>query len=66
MNKSLIGRCGLYCGICEVYRAYKDIGAQYIMSLREELAKQHKCQPEEVRCKGCQAIGVDGWAHEKE
>ncbi len=23
-DTNLIGRCGLYCGICEIYLAYKD------------------------------------------
>lgn len=61
LNKNLVGRCGLYCGICEIYRAYKDS-----KELQVELAKRHGCQPEEVRCEGCQAVDVYGWAYEKE
>ncbi len=61
VDKNLIGRCGLYCGICEIYRAYKDS-----KKLQEKLAKSHDCPPEEVRCEGCQAIDVCGWAREKE
>lgn len=61
MNKNLIGRCGLYCGICEIYRAYKDS-----KELQEALAKRHGCASEEVRCEGCQAIDIYGWSYEKE
>lgn len=61
VNKNLVGRCGLYCGSCEIYRAYKDS-----QELRERLAKKHKCLPEEVRCKGCRALGTYPWTYEKE
>jgi hypothetical protein len=61
LNKNLAGGCGLYCGICEIYRAYKDS-----KELREELAKRHNCQPEEVRCEGCKAIDVYGWKYDNE
>lgn len=61
VDKNIIGRCGLYCGICEIYRAYKDS-----KELRKELAKKHNCDPEKVRCEGYQAIDVYGWSLEKE
>ena len=67
MKQNLMGRCGLYCGVCEVYRAYKDS-----KELQKELAKKHNCLPQEVRCEGCQAIrriltvGVYGWSYDKE
>lgn len=61
MNKKLIGRCGLYCGICEIYRACKDS-----KKLQEELAKKYNCSPEEVRCEGCQALDIYGWSGDKE
>jgi len=61
VNKNLAGRCGLYCGICEIYRAYKDS-----KKLQQELAKKHNCSPDEVRCEGCQALDVYAWSYEKE
>lgn len=61
MNPNLTGRCGLYCGICEIYRAYKDSE-----ELQRELASKHDCSPQDVRCEGCQAIDVSGWSQEKE
>jgi hypothetical protein len=60
-NRDLIGRCGLYCGLCEIYRAYKDS-----RKLQEELAGKHNCKPEEVRCEGCQSIDLYGWSYEME
>lgn len=60
MNESLVGRCGLYCAICEVCRACRDS-----KRLQEELAARHRCLPEEVRCEGCQTIDRHGWSHEE-
>lgn len=25
-DEDLVGRCGLYCGVCTIYRAHKDDG----------------------------------------
>ncbi|MEW6684683.1 MAG: GNAT family N-acetyltransferase [Candidatus Edwardsbacteria bacterium] len=60
-RQNLVGRCGLYCGACEIYRAYKDSE-----KLREEIASKHHCLPEEVRCEGCQTLEISGWAYDKE
>jgi len=61
VNKNLVGRCGLYCGFCSIYRAYKDS-----KEFREEIAKKYNCSPEEVKCEGCRAIDVNGWSHEED
>lgn len=55
-----MGRCGLYCGVCRIYRAYMDSG-----KLREKLAEEFNCSPEEVRCEGCKKLGETGWDKEK-
>lgn len=60
ITKSLIGRCGLYCGACSIYRAYKDS-----RKLQETLARKHKCSVEEVRCEGCQVVLKKGWSGEE-
>jgi len=57
MKKNLIGRCGIYCGACEIYRAYKDNG-----KLLRAVAKKHNCLPGEVHCEGCRAVHIIGWA----
>ncbi len=52
-----MGRCGFYCGACEIHRAFKDSPP-----LRIELAKKYGCQPGEVHCEGCQVLNVGGWS----
>jgi len=56
---TLVGRCGLYCGACNIYRAYQD-GHQY----QEEVAAKFKCQPEQLRCEGCQALTEACWGYD--
>lgn len=56
VNKNFVGRCGLYCGTCLVYRAYKDSE-----QLRAKIAKEEDCRPEEIRCQGCQTVLINGW-----
>jgi hypothetical protein len=60
-DRSLVGRCGLFCGACGVYRAYKDGG-----EFRQRLADVFKCPPEKVRCEGCQALTPECWGNECE
>ncbi len=59
ISKNLVGRCGLYCGACGIYRAYKDDG-----ELLENLAKSFKCPPEKVRCEGCMALTPECWGYD--
>jgi len=59
--ENLVGRCGLYCGACTIYRAYKDRG-----KLLENVAKYNNCHPEEIHCQGCQTALRDGWSFENE
>ena len=40
----------MYCGACDVYRAYRDGGKKLL-----DLAKELNCAPGVVRCEGCQA-----------
>jgi len=57
MNDSnLVGRCGLYCGACDIYRAERD-GREYV----EKLAKGIGCGPDRIRCNGCADLGPDCW-----
>lgn len=60
VKKNLAGRCGIYCGICEIYRAYKDGGR-----LRLAVAKKYNCLPAEVRFEGCRAVHVIGWSRDE-
>jgi hypothetical protein len=56
-NTNLAGRCGMYCGACEIHRAYKDGGR-----MRQEVARKHNCLPGDVRCDGCRAVHIVGWS----
>ena len=58
-NRNLVGRCGLYCGACGIYRAYKDNG-----EFLERLAKHFKCLSEKVRCEGCMALTLESWGYD--
>jgi hypothetical protein len=55
-NHELVGRCGLYCGACIIYRAYVDTA-----ELRQRIAEREGCRPEDIRCKGCQKALSEGW-----
>ncbi len=59
VNTDLVGRCGLYCGACSIYRAYKDSG-----EYQQRVAKFLKCPPEKVRCEGCQALTPECWGND--
>lgn len=59
VNRNLVGRCGLYCGACAIYRAYKDNG-----EYQEILANHFKCPPEKVRCEGCMALTPECWGYD--
>ena len=61
VNKNLVGRCGLYCGACIIYRAYKDSE-----QLRQIIAERDGYKPEEIRCEGCQTVLTNGWDVESE
>lgn len=59
--KALVGRCGLYCGACVIYRAERDDPAW-----RRRLGEQFRCPPEKVRCEGCGALTPDCWGNDCE
>ncbi len=56
---SLVGRCGLYCGACGIYRAYRD-GGTYL----EKVAESFECSPDLVRCEGCHDLTDDCWGND--
>jgi len=41
VNRNLVGRCGIYCGSCIIYRAYKDSE-----QLRQRVAERTIVNPE--------------------
>jgi len=59
VNQNLVGRCGLYCGACGIYRAYKDDG-EYL----KRIADHFKCHPDKVKCEGCRSLMPDSWGYD--
>ena len=58
VDKNLVGRCGLFCGACGIYRGYKD-GGEY----RKGLADFFKVPQEKIRCNGCQVLTAECWGN---
>ena len=56
MSVRLIGRCGIYCGACYIYRAFKDGG-----SLLTTTAEKVGVARDEIRCEGCLGPVEDLW-----
>ena len=56
VNRNLVGRCGIYCGSCIIYRAYKDSE-----ELRQRVAERENCELKDIQCEGCQTVLTDGW-----
>lgn len=49
VDPCLVGVCGLYCGSCDVYRAWVEQDAARL----ERLARSHGVAPAKVLCTGC-------------
>ena len=49
VNPELLAPCGLYCGVCSIYRADKQKNEK----LKQKLAKAYWCKLEEIECDGC-------------
>ena len=56
VEQGLVGRCGLYCGACGIYRGYRDQG-----ELLDELSAKWNIPKEKIRCEGCSALTPDCW-----
>ena len=57
---SLIGRCGVYYGICVIYRIFKDED----LERAKRLSERFNCPPEGVRCKVARAQALEIGASE--
>lgn len=58
MANELVGKCGLYCGACAIYRAERD-SPQW----RAKIAANCECSPEQVRCNGCGNLSPECWGN---
>jgi hypothetical protein len=59
MRKKLVGRCGLYCGECEVRAAYVSGDKKLIAGVAEKLG----ARPNEIRCEGCLELTEKCWGN---
>ena len=63
MHKALQGRCGLFCGGCEIYIAYatdnKECRRQIALDCGQ--ARGKAMLPEQVKCLGCKAPDASYW-----
>jgi|WetSurMetagenome_2_1015567.scaffolds.fasta_scaffold410022_1 hypothetical protein len=57
-NGNLVGRCGLYCGACVIYRAQRDDQAW-----RARIAERNGCAVQNVQCNGCGALAPESWGN---
>ncbi len=58
MDISLVGKCGLYCGACSVYRGQRDDDES-----RNRIARNAKCSEDKVRCNGCGDLTNECWGY---
>jgi hypothetical protein len=56
MYHSLLSRCGIYCGACNIYRAERDCG-----NFLRETAEWQKVELGKVKCNGCFADYEEKW-----
>lgn len=48
-GRKLVGKCGIYCGSCPIYRAHHDGDEKTTF----ELAFSLRCTLDQIRCEGC-------------
>ena len=65
INPHLMAPCGLYCGVCAVYKATRDnnIKLKEVLAgvYRGKLPGSENLRPEQVTCWGC--LSGQTWAH---
>lgn len=63
MHRALQGRCGLFCGDCEIYIAYStnDKKTQGKIAREYNQLKGKSVTPEQVKCLGCKSTTPSIW-----
>ncbi len=56
--RQLAAPCGLYCGNCDLYRAWADNNR----AAKKALARELSCSVEETFCAGCRVEAGECWA----
>jgi len=62
MHRALQGRCGIFCGDCEIYIAYStnNIGERKRIARKYDGAGK-SIMPEQVKCLGCKGNADNVW-----
>lgn len=55
-NSNLLSKCGIYCGACYIYRAFKD-GGEFL----DATANEQGVSKEEIKCEGCSGPKENLW-----
>ena len=53
-----IGRCGLFCGSCEIFAVSREPALD---GRRRRMAQHFNCPPAAVTCEGCQNLTTKCW-----
>ncbi len=63
MHRALQGRCGLFCGDCEIYIAYstEDTNKQQKIAKATGKVKGRDILPDQVKCLGCKGSMASVW-----
>ncbi len=63
MHRALQGRCGLFCGDCEIYIAYstEDADRQQNIAKAAGKVKGRAISPDQVKCLGCKGSMASIW-----
>jgi hypothetical protein len=63
MHRALQGRCGLFCGDCEVYIAYSTNNTESQRTIAKATGenKGKALAPEQVKCLGCKGSMNSHW-----
>jgi hypothetical protein len=63
MHRALQGRCGLFCGDCEIYIAYStnNLESQRKIAKAKGKVKGRNVAPEQVKCLGCKGTMASIW-----
>jgi hypothetical protein len=63
MYRPLQGRCGLYCGECEIYIAYStnDVNAQQRIARKLSSARGATISSDKIKCLGCKGSASSCW-----
>ncbi|MFX1378620.1 MAG: DUF3795 domain-containing protein [Promethearchaeota archaeon] len=58
VKKELLAPCGLYCGVCRIYKAYKNNDLDFKKNILPTLNEYGAKTIDDVACTGCLSDGI--------